>query len=177
MSTCFWWLDAYATFYWRFDVMRIYLSLESFNWILLLPLCSRLSLPLMIDSWKTTQNKRDHVVLSLKWCGGRRSFASQGAFLFLFHMSWCLLSSTIVLVLMVWLLVLSLLELERGHDRSSLSYKSADSEQAGWLQQFPVFHLVTSFVFDCCGFNSVVALKVSVKFFEEILKTRGQQAA
>jgi len=65
-----------------------YLSLESFNWILLLPFCSRLSLPLMIDSWKTTQNKRDHVVLSLKWCGGRRSFVSQGAFFFIFHMCW-----------------------------------------------------------------------------------------
>jgi len=82
----------------------------------------------------------------------------------------CLLSSTmsIVVVLTVSLLVLSLLELERGHDRSSLSYKSADSEQAGWLQQFPVFHLVTSFVFDCCGFKSVVILRVIVDFFEEI---------
>jgi len=91
MSTCFvfWWLDAYATFYWRFDVMRIYLSLESFNWTLLLPFYSRCSLPLMMDSWNTTQNKRDHVVLSLKWRRGRRSFVSQGVFLFFFHYVYC----------------------------------------------------------------------------------------
>merc|ERR1719447_702219 len=153
----------------------MHLSLESFNWILLLPLCSRLSLPLMMDSWKTTQNKRDHVVLSLKWCGGCPPTVSQGAFL-IFLCFLYLGVSYLPLQLTVSLLVLSLLELERGDDRSSLSYKSADSEQAGWLQQFPVFHLVASFVFDCCGFNSVVALKVSVTFFEEILKARGQQA-
>jgi len=86
---CFRWLDIYATLYWRFDVMRIYQSLEIFNWILLLPFCSRLSLPLMMDSWNTTQNKRDHEVFSLKWCGGRRSFVSQGVFLFFFHYVYC----------------------------------------------------------------------------------------
>jgi len=119
---CFRWLDAYMQHSIE-DLMSCeYQSLEIFNWILLLPFCSRLSHPLMIDSWKTTQNKRDHVMLSLKWRGGRPTIVSQGALLFFFRMSWCLLSSTIVVVPTVSLLVLSMLELERGHDRSSLSF-------------------------------------------------------